>query len=94
MRQLLSLLRDTRAKLADSGNDFTWSSWEDQPTALAELDRHLNALAAGQIDKLGLDVLFAPTGPIQEVSLFSGWGDDFLVLAERYDTAIAEGALR
>jgi len=94
MRQLLSVLRDTRAKLADSGNDFTWSSWEDQPAALAELDHHLSALAAGQIDKLVLDVLFAPTGPIQEVSLSSGWGDDFLALALRYDTAIAASTAR
>jgi hypothetical protein len=94
MRQLLSVLRDTRAKLADSGNDFIWSSWEGQPAALAELDRHIDALAAGQIDKPVLDVLFAPTGPIQEVSLASSWGEDFLVLAERYDAAIAEGAKR
>lgn len=87
MKQLLSVLRDTRARLADSGNDFSWSSWEDQLAALAELDHHLAALAVGQIDELALDVLFAPTGPLQEVSLSSGWGDDFLVLAERYDTA-------
>jgi len=29
--------------------------------------------------------LFAPTGPIQEVSLSSGWGQEFLELAERFD---------
>jgi hypothetical protein len=92
MRQLLSVLRDTRAKLAESGNDFTWSSWEDQSTALAELDHHINAIVAGQIDEAVLDVLFAPTGAIQDVSLASGWGDDFLMLARRYDVAIAEGA--
>jgi hypothetical protein len=92
MRQLLSVLRDTRAKLAHSGNDFTWSSWEDQTAALAELDHHIDAIVTGQIDKAVLDVLFAPTGAIQEVSLSSGWGDDFLVLAGRYDMAIAEGA--
>jgi hypothetical protein len=31
--------------------------------------------------------LFAPTGPIQEVSLSSGWGDMFLELAKRMDAA-------
>jgi hypothetical protein len=30
-------------------------------------------------------VLFAPTGPLQELSLSSGWADDFLKLASRFD---------
>lgn len=32
-------------------------------------------------------VLFAPTGPIQEVSLTSGWANPFLKVAERFDNA-------
>jgi hypothetical protein len=35
-----------------------------------------------------LRVLFAPTGPIQEVSVSSGWGDAFLELADRFDDAM------
>ena len=31
--------------------------------------------------------LFLPTGPIQEVSLSSGWGDEFVALADRFDLA-------
>jgi ferredoxin len=34
-----------------------------------------------------LSVLFAPTGPIQEVGVSSGWGEAFLELAERFDRA-------
>jgi hypothetical protein len=90
MMQLLSVLHDTRARLAEPGNDFVWSRWGDQAEALAELDRHLSALVAGQMEKGVLDLLFAPTGSIQEVSISSGWGVDFLALAERYDAAIAE----
>jgi hypothetical protein len=37
-------------------------------------------------------VLFLPTGPIQEVSLSSGWAQEFLDLADRYDQAVAEAA--
>jgi hypothetical protein len=36
-----------------------------------------------------MEVLFAPTGPIQEVSISSGWGEAFLSLAERFDAAMA-----
>jgi len=35
-----------------------------------------------------MSVLFAPTGPIQEVSLSSGWGQGFLKLAEDFDAAV------
>ena len=34
-------------------------------------------------------MLFLPTGPIQEVSLSSGWGDAFVALADRFDLAAA-----
>jgi hypothetical protein len=33
-------------------------------------------------------VLFLPTGPVQEVSLSGGWGDEFVALADRFDTAV------
>jgi hypothetical protein len=32
-------------------------------------------------------ILFLPTGPMQEVSLSSGWGDEFVALADRFDRA-------
>jgi hypothetical protein len=38
--------------------------------------------------RLDLEVMFAATGPIQEVSLSSGWGQDFLGLADKFDTAM------
>jgi hypothetical protein len=34
-----------------------------------------------------MSVLFAPTGPIREVSLSSGWAEESLALAERFDAA-------
>jgi hypothetical protein len=37
-------------------------------------------------------IVFAPTGPMQEVSLSRGWGQEFLTLAERFDAAmVADG---
>jgi hypothetical protein len=32
-------------------------------------------------------MIFAPTGRMQELSLSSGWGEWFLLLAERFDEA-------
>jgi hypothetical protein len=36
-----------------------------------------------------VSILFAPTGPLQDLSIDDGWGDDFLVLANAFDAAAA-----
>jgi hypothetical protein len=87
-RELVAVLREARALLSIPGNDFAWSSWEDAGAALREVDRLIAALEAGSLPpRLELSVLFAPTGPIQEVSLSSGWAEEFLALAARCDRA-------
>jgi hypothetical protein len=74
--------------LSIEGNDFAWSSWRDQREAVEEVTALLSAIEAGNLpDRVDVAVLFAPTGPIQEVSVSSGWGDTFLKLAQRYDHA-------
>lgn len=84
---LLTVLEQVRLWLALPGNDFSWSSFGDAQAALDELDAARTAIRAGSAPAM-LTILFAPTGPIQEVALSSGWGDEFLVLAERFDAAM------
>ena len=78
---------ELRALLARPDNDFSWSSWSDQAAALAEIDRHLECIRRGAVPDLGM--LLVPTGPAQEVSLSSGWGYEYLEVAERIERAIA-----
>jgi hypothetical protein len=85
---LLQVLRDTRALLARPENTFDWSSWEDREAALTEIDAVTACVSSGAEPDLQLGALFAPTGPIQEVSLSSGWAEAFLTLAERLDAAL------
>jgi hypothetical protein len=76
--------------LARPENAFSWSSWEDPRAALEEMDALIQRVADGaEPDLQQLRVLFAPTGPIQEVSLSGGWCDTFLELAARLDAAIS-----
>lgn len=78
-------MEEVRGLLSSEDNDFTWSSWDDRNAGLAELDEILFALRGGfEVPVHTLRVLFAPTGPIQEVSLSSGWGDAFIALADRF----------
>ena len=85
---LVAVMREARTFLERPDNDFAWSSWTDQQAALAEIDEIIATLRRGSVPDIS--VLFAPTGPIQEVSLSSGWGRDFLLLAERFDAALAK----
>ena len=92
---LISVFEETRGLLARPENDFIWSSWRDREDALDEIDQILSALRSGELPEMTtLEVLFAPTGPIQEVSLSSGWGSRFLELSQRFDAAMASDELR
>jgi hypothetical protein len=87
-QELARVLREARRFLSLPDNDFVWSSWASQDAALDEVDGLIATLDANRLpSRLTLSVLFAPTGPIQEVSLSSGWADEFLTLAERFDGA-------
>jgi hypothetical protein len=85
--QVLAVVGEVRAKLALPDNDYSWSSFGDAEAALSEIDELVAEVQARGKVPFMLRVLFAPTGPIQEVSLSSGWGDEFIALADRFDAA-------
>ncbi len=88
---LLDVFQRARDLVARPDNDFAWSSWRDTEDALEEIDAILSRLQRGEIPALlEMSVLFAPTGPMQELSLSSGWGNRFLGLAEEFDAAVGD----
>ena len=67
-------------------NDFCWSYWENAQEATEEISKLLNLAKSYTLpERIEVAVLFAPTGPLQEVSLSSSWGQSFLKVAEKYD---------
>ncbi|MBD2162370.1 hypothetical protein H6F46_16900 [Limnothrix sp. FACHB-1083] len=90
-QQLVEVLREVRQFLSRPDNNFDWSSWKDAPAALREIDSIVTRIESGDIPKRSdIELLFLPTGPIQEVSVSSGWGQEFCEFASRFDTAIAK----
>ena len=86
--KIVEVLRETRAFLARPDNDFAWSHWASAAEALGEFDGFVTLIESGDFSgRHGLELLFGPTGSIQEVSISSGWDDEFLALAARFDTA-------
>jgi len=86
-RELVDVLRECRALLAHPDSDFGWSSWKDADEALAEIDGMIRGIEQGPLSQYW-SVIFAPTGPMQEASISSGWGNTFLALANRWDAAM------
>ncbi|MBX3530730.1 MAG: hypothetical protein KF849_08990 [Rhizobiaceae bacterium] len=87
--ELRAVLRDALELVDRAGNDFAWSSWEDAASArteLASLIARLPTEAAAVAATVA--VIFAPTGPLQELALSSGWTDDYLQLATHVDGAL------
>ncbi|WP_081463490.1 hypothetical protein [Hylemonella gracilis] len=67
-------------------NDFAWSSWANAAEAQAEIRVLIELALSGVVPERGtVAVLFAPTRPLQEISLSSGWAESFLKVAERFD---------
>ncbi len=89
---LLDIFQRARELVVLADNDFSWSSWGDAEAAVAEIDGIIAQLQRGEMpDQLTMRVLFAVTGPMQELSLSSGWGNRFLQLASEFDDATDAG---
>jgi hypothetical protein len=84
--EMISLLETVIELLNYPGNDFCWSSWENAESAIGEIKALLEKISNNNnLYKDEISFIFAPTGPLQEVSLSSGWSDVFLKIAEKYD---------
>ena len=89
LQDLIAVLLDARELLEKPENEFSWSSWRHADHAIAEIDGLLDQLEVGQLpERSALEILFLPTGPLQEVGLSSGWGDEFLELADIFDAVM------
>ena len=89
MDALLAVMLEARRLIALPENDLSWSSFIDQEAALEEINGFISDLDEGAADPSWMGMLFLPTGPLQEVAISSGWGDDFIALADRFDLAAA-----
>jgi hypothetical protein len=87
MKELVAVFEEAKRLVTLPGNDFTWSSWEDAQEAVAELDRILGAIGRGELlPRVELSLIFASSGPLQEMSVGSGWSPEFLSLASRFES--------
>lgn len=90
-RGLLQVYLEARRLLLLPDNNFDWSGWDDAEEAVEEIDGIISRIRETQAPVMA-DILFLPTGPLQETSLSSGWGDEFCAVADQYDQACSAPA--
>jgi hypothetical protein len=87
--EILQILDNVVGHLKQPDCDVSWSHYDNQTEALADIERHITNVKRGETSDIQeLRLLFLPTGSIQEIAINNGWGDEFLDLAARFDKAI------
>jgi hypothetical protein len=84
--RLLTILATTKVLLSRSGSEG-WGL-EYPKEAEQQIDQILDCLFFGSEKPLPhhWQVLYAPTGPLQEISMSNGWSDAYLKLSKEFDS--------
>jgi hypothetical protein len=70
--------------------DVTWSSYDDSEQVINEIKIIENSILNGNVKSIEeMNFLLSPTGGLQEISISSGWGDEFLEIAESLEYALS-----
>jgi hypothetical protein len=89
--ELAAVLRRIAELLSRPDVDTDWSGYEPdelRSEIYSLLERAGTGLPLDQEGRGRLRLLFAPAGALQETSLSSGWGEEFVELATRLDGAV------
>jgi hypothetical protein len=88
-QRLIEVLHEARGLLGRPGNDFALSSWDDATAALREIDGCISRIERADMPRRSeIETLFLTSGPIQRVSVPSGWEEEFIALASQFDAVI------
>ncbi len=85
-QELISILKTVRVNISDD-SDCDWSYFETPQQARSEIDQYIVELKNANMASLpDISTHFAPTAGYQELSLQNGWSDQYIELADKFDT--------
>lgn len=90
VQETVSLLETMRSYIQDDA-ELMWTSYQSAAEARQELDACITGIQ--KLDSSSIEraaTFFIPAGDFQNMALDSGWGDVFLIFAERYDKLYSE----
>lgn len=86
---LIDIFNEIKVIIDNPDTDMTWTSYCNEKEFIQEFDLLIDDFKKGvksSIDRL--ELLFAPTGILQEISLNNGWGERYIEISNRFDKLI------
>ena len=89
--RVIAILNEVKEILASPNTDVIWAGYDSVEEVVQMLDELIARLRDRDLSRRkDLELLFAPTGTFQEISISNGWADRFLRLADEFDQAMEE----
>ena len=86
---LIEILETVKKLITEPRTDISWSTFDNKDELIIEIDAHIQKLKLRDFSKVkDLILLFAPTSDFQEISLSSGWSNQYLNISEKFDIVI------
>ncbi len=83
--EIIKIIEIVKNKISDS-SDVVWTRYGSAKKFKDDLDTYIIRLKTNDKSCLKeLNILFLPTGSIQEHSISNGWADEYLILAEEFE---------
>ena len=85
INEIIGIIELVKNKVSGS-SDVVWTRYDSAKKFRDDLDNYINRLKANDKSCLEeLNIVFAPTGSLQEHSISNGWADEYIAIAERFD---------
>ncbi len=84
---IVDIIKSARNKINDD-TVVLWTGYKNSADLQLEIDKELDALEKGDIkilDNFKNRFKHIPTSTFQEVALYNGWGNEFIVMAKDFD---------
>ncbi|MEN2399434.1 hypothetical protein GKZ90_0006580 [Flavobacterium sp. MC2016-06] len=83
--ELIDLITKVKNKITDDSN-MLWTKYNDPKDLQMELETCIHELKEDNLNSMKIiNVLFGPTGDLQEHSISNGWTTEYLELSEKFD---------
>ncbi|MCQ4922202.1 hypothetical protein NE686_03840 [Tissierella carlieri] len=84
--KVIEVLERVKFILNNYQNDLTYSSYNCEQELIDELDCYIEQIKDDDFSRTDdILLLFAPTGNLQEISMDSGWGREYIKFADIID---------
>ncbi|MFL5743003.1 MAG: DUF5071 domain-containing protein [Flavisolibacter sp.] len=84
-KDLVDIIKQAKSKITED-SDMAWTHYDTAKQLRDELESYIRDLQNGDTSSLEkVKLLFLPTATLQEHSIYNGWPDEYLTLAEKFD---------